>query len=389
MPSHARPAAGNVDTQALGECLRLAGEGAESAAGVLAGFAGVEFAVDSTAVTVLGDGDLQGPFDEAIGLTVDLDGGFPGQTLLAFDRADADCLLEQPPENPDGPLDADHRSSLRESANLIVSELAEGLAARLGGLVELSPPTFHDRLDDSTLLADSPGSGALAFESRLSGGGVTVTLLTVPRGYAVEYLLTDRPADDPDVVPLSAVEALDDAACDGASAAAELLAEIADIRCDIETSRLQFAAVDGLTDRFGDGRVTGTVFGLNDGRDGYLAVLLDEASAHTVTDAMVPAGAESVGIGTSAVTGLSRALASGFLEGWTDRFADVTLTSPATVAGDGTDVLAPVLRRVSRECEHTFTVEATLSDAETGVSCQLFALPADHHLATLDGAQTP
>lgn len=389
MPSHARPAAGNVDTQALGECLTLADEGAASAAGVLSGFAGVEFAVDSTSITVLTDGDLQEPFADAIGLTVDLDGGFPGQTLLAFDRADADCLLERPPERTEGSLDADHRSSLRESADLVAGELVEGLAARLGGRVERSPPTFHDQLDEATLLADSPGSGALAYESRLSGGDVTVTLLTVPRGYAVEYLLTDRPAGEPDVVPLAAVEALDAAAGDGAAAGADLLAEITGIQCTIERDRLQFAAVRGLPDRLGDEPLTGTVFGLNGGRDGYLAVLLDRASAHTVTDTRVPGGAESLGIGTSAVAGLSRALGSGFLDGWADRFADVTLTSPATVEGAGTDVLEPVLRRVGSECENTFSVEATLCDAETGVSCELLALPADHYLATLDSEQPP
>lgn len=389
MPSRARPAAGNVDTQALSEYLRLADEGAESAASALTGLAGVEFGVDSTAVSVLSDGDLQEPFGDAVGLTVELDGGFPGQTLLAFDRADADYILETSTEGSDGQLDAADRSSLRESANLLAGELVEGLAARLGGLVELSPPTFHGRLDDATLLADSPGSGALAFESRLSGDGAAFTLLTVPRGYAVEYLLTERPADDPGVVPLSAIEALDGAARDGAAAATDLLAEIAGIESTVETSRLQFTAVDGLPDRLGDRLVTGTVFGLNGGRDGYLAVLLDEPSAHTVTDAMVPAGADSVGIGTSAVTGLSRALASGFLDGWEDRFAEVTLTSPATVVGNGTAVLEPVLTRISSESPDTFAVEATVRDAGTGFSCELFALPAAHHLSTLDPAQAP
>ena len=169
MSSRVRSAAGNVDTQALAECLRLANEGAESAAAALSGLAGVEFAVDGTAVSVLSDRDLQAAFGDAIGVTVELDGGFPGQTLLAFDRADADCLLEKPPESADDPLDAANRSSLRESAHLLAGELADGLAARLGGPVERSPPTFHDQLDEATLLSDSPGSGALALDHRGHG----------------------------------------------------------------------------------------------------------------------------------------------------------------------------------------------------------------------------
>lgn len=389
MPSRTRPTAGNVDTQALGECLRLADEGAESAAGVLSGLAGVEFTVDRTAVSVLDDDDLREPFADAIGLTVELDGGFPGGTLLALDRADADYLLEEPTGDPEAPLDAADRSSLRESAHLVAEELVDGLAARLGGLVELSPPTYYDEIDEATLLADSPGSGALAFETRLSADEVTVTLLTVPRGYAMEYLLTDRPTDDPDVVPLAAIEALDGAARDGAAAASDLLAEIAGIGSVVETSRLQFAAVDDIADHLGDGQVTGTVFGLNGGRDGYLAVSLDESSARTLTDAMVPGGSDRVAIGASAVTGLSRALASGFLDGWDDRFADVTLTSPATVQGSATTVLSPVFRRVATERTHTFTVAATLTDPETGFTCDLLALPADHHLSTLEPAQAP
>ena len=175
---------------------------------------------------------------------------------------------------------------------------------------------------------------------------------------------------------------MDAAAGDGAKAAAELLAEIAGIESSVERSRLRFAAVDALADRLDDGPVAGAVFGLNGGRDGYLAVLLDESSARTVTDAMVPVGGERVGVGTSAVTGLSRALASGFLDGWDDRFESVALTSPATVEGQVTDVLAPVIRRVGSERECTFVVEATLRGAETGVSCELLALPADHRLST-------
>lgn len=387
MSPHARPAAENVDTQALGECLRLAHEGAESAADVLSGLAGVEFTVDSTAVSVLGAGDLKEPFADAVGLTVDLDGGFPGQLLLAFDRVDADYLLDEPTGGE--PLDPDDRSSLRETAHLVVGELVDGLAARLGGLVELSPPTFHDRLDDATLLSESPGSGALAFESRLSDGDATITLLTVPRGYAVEYLLTDRPATEPAVVPLDSLEALDGAARDGAAAAADLLAEIAEIDAGVESSHLQFVAVDSLASRHGDGPVTGTVFGLNGGRDGYLAVTFDEASTRAVTDAMVPVGSESVGVGSSAVTGLSRALASGFLDGWDDRFEEVTLTPPATVDGNGMEVLEPVLRRVATECTHTFAVAGTLFDDETGVSCQLLALPAVHLLSGFEPPRQP
>jgi chemotaxis protein CheY-P-specific phosphatase CheC len=383
MPPQSRPGAATVDTDALGEGLRLAKEGAESAADVLSGLTGVEIAPATTSVSVLTECDLRRMDDGCVGVTVELAGGFPGETLLMFDRGDADFLLDGTGTESATPLDAADRSSLRESAHLVVREYIDGLAARLGGRVNLSSPTYYDHLDEATLLADSPGSGALAFESRLAGDGVTFSLLTVPRDYAIEYLLSERPVGEAGAVPLSTLEAFDGVAREGAAEAASLLAEIAEIETTVETSRLRYLGVDAVGARLGDERVIGSVFGLNGGRDGFLAVLLDEASARTVTDAMVPVGGETVPIGSSAVAGVSRALASGFLDRWDGLVGDVALTSPATVEGVGTAVLDPVLRRIGRECDNTFIVEARLTGAETGLSCQLIALPAAHRLTAL------
>jgi len=382
MPPQPRPGAATVDTDAVGECLRLAEEGAESAAGVLSGLASIDIAPETTSVSVLTERDIRRKFGGCVGVTVELDGGFPGETLFVFDGGDADCLLEGTGSETEALLDAADRSSLRESAHLVVREYIDGLAARLGGPVELSPPTYYDHLDDATLLADSPGSGALAFESRLSGDGVPFSLLTVPRGYAIEYLLTDRPVGE-EVVPLDMLEAFDGVAREGAAEAASLLAEIAEIETTVETSQLRFLGVDSVAERLGTERVIGSVFGLNGGQDGYLAVLLDETSARTVTDAMVPVGGETVQVGSSAVAGVSRAIASGFLDRWDGLVGDVALTSPAAVEGVGTAVLDPVLRRVGSECDNTFVVEATLRNAETDLSCELLALPAAHRLTAL------
>lgn len=372
----------SIDIDALGSYTRRAEDGASAAADALSRISGANTVAEHTGITVATDRELRRFGSEHVGITIGLQGAFPGTLLLACDRAGAQRLLEPSSDSPpSAPLDPMDRSSAKEAAHIAADAYVEGFSAGLDGPVELAPPTYHDRLDEAPLLADAPGTAALVFESELveADGGAAFSLLAVPGRAAVDDVFTAR---DPDAVgvPLHTLATFDRIARDGAGQAADLLSTMTGIEATPEASRLGFVPVETVSASVGDAPVAGTVFGLNDGRDGYLAVLFDESDALAVADAMLPVnGGDAFDEMTaSALKELGSVLTSGFVEGWADVFDNpVDYTSPAFVTGSGDTVLDPILRRVGSQTDHAFVVETRMRTA-AGFDCDVFALPADH-----------
>ncbi|MFB6221961.1 MAG: hypothetical protein ABEH90_11050 [Halolamina sp.] len=374
----------SIDIDTLGEFARLADEGADAAADALSRISSTETAVDDTGVTVVTERGLRRFADEYVGVTVGLTGSFPGTLLLACDRAGAERLLERSPDEdpPDStaPLDAMDRSSAKEAGHIIADAYVEGFAAGLDGPIELTPPTYHDRIEDATLLSDAPGAGALVFESALTDGDAEFSLLTVPGRAAIDDVFTAR-GPDATGVPLHTLATFDRVVREGATEAAGLLSTATGIEATVDASRVRLAPVDRLTATIGDDPVAGTVFGLNDGRDGYLAMLFEKGDARAIADARLPVDDPGSldDLHSSTIQELSSVLTSGFIDGWRDVFdARVGHTPPAFVAGAGNTVLDPVLGRIERQRDHTFVVEARLRAADREFACDVLALPADH-----------
>lgn len=384
-----------LDTDALGEFLRVADEGADEATEALSRLSGTEIGVETTELSMLTEADLRERFGVAdnVGITIGLDGAFPGTTLLASDRAAAGWFVEG--VRPEGEqLNAMDRSKVKEAASIAVEAFADSLSAWADDAVQLTPPTYYDRIDDATLLAGTPRSAALAFESELVDreAGVGFTLLTVPKRAVVDRLLTDRPHGEASLVSLDGLGDFDRLVRDGAADAAGLFTAITEIETSVASSRLRYTPVGAVPDHLGEGAVAGTVFGLNDGRDGYLAVLFDESSALAAADAMLPnRGADGLDdLSRSAIKEVGSVMTSGFLDGWGDLFdAPVDHTAPAFVDGPGPAVLEPVLRRVASRREHAFVVDTTLRAPDGGLTCTVLALPADHRLAELQSLRHP
>jgi chemotaxis protein CheY-P-specific phosphatase CheC len=360
----------NVETEPLGEFAGVADDGARAGAAAIARISGTDTAVDMTGVSVLTPADFRRRFarDGHVGVTVELTGGFPGETLLVVERDDVGGLLEQPRSDSD-PLDAADRSSLREATHIVASELVEPLAARFSGTADLAPPIHHDHIDGTTLLAGTPGAATLAFESRLSGrDGSTFSLLTVPGRDVLEQFSTGPDREDPAVLPLDGLDTFDRVAREGADAAAGLLSEIAEVETGVAGSRLRYLPIEGVSERLGDGACAGAVFGLAGGQDGYLAVLFDDTGARTVADAMVPtADGISDDVAASATAELGGVMASGFLDGWAAVFDDeFRHTSPAAVRGPGRELLAPVLDRIATQQDHALRSRTGASSSRPG-----------------------
>lgn len=383
-----------LDTDTLGTLLGITDDGAHEAANALSRLSGIEIGVDSTSVSIVTEADLrqQFPNPEYVGVTAGLNGAFAGETLLVFERAGAENFVEghRPPEEE---LDAKDRSSVKEAATIAARAFSDSLAAHFDESVDLTPPTYYDRIDDAMVLAGTPGSAALVFESKLSDreSGSTYSLVTVPGRAAVDQLLTDNP-DDEAGVSLDGLGDFDRLVRDGAREAADLFSAITHIEATVESSRLRFVPVAAVPTSLGGNPVAGTVFGLNEARDGYLAVLFDEPSALSVADAMLPVGGNGRfdEMTRSAIKEIGSVMTSGFLEGWADVFDEpIEHTAPAFANGTGDTVLGPVLRRIGTQREHTFLVDTTIRTEEGAIDCTILALPADHRLAELRSLRQP
>lgn len=384
-----------LDTRTLGELVGVTDEGARAAAEALSRLSGTEITVDTTGVSVVTEADLRQQFGDTghVGVTLGLTGTFPGETLLAFDRAGAEEFVEGPHPDEGAGLNAMDRSSVKEAATIAAGEFTDSLTTHFGEPVELTPPTYHDRIDDATLLAETPGSAALVFENELSDleTGNSFSLVTVPGHSAVDHLLTDQ-GDDSDAISLDGLGDFDRLVRDGAAEAAGLFSAITDSEARVEASRLRFVPVSAVPAYLGAEPVAGTVSGLNEGRDGYLAVLFDESSALTVADTMLPVGGNGRfdEMTRSAIKEISTVMTSSFLDGWADVLDEpVEHTSPAFVNGAGTTVLDPLLRRIATQREHTFVLETTIRTTDGALSGTMLALLADHRLAELRPLRHP
>lgn len=383
-----------LDTQTLGEFVEVSDEGAREAATALSRLSGTDIAVDTTGVSVVTGADLGARFGDAgsVGVTVGLNGAFPGDLLLAFDRGGAEAFVEghQPEEGT--ALNAMDRSSIKEAATIAAGEFADSLSAHFGEAVELTPPTYYDRVEDATLLSGTPGSAALLLESQLScpETGNSFSIVTVPGHAAVDQLTTDQAEDA--AVSLDGLDEFDTLVRDGAAEAAGLFSAVTGLEATAETTRLRFVSLDAVPASLDDAAVAGTVFGLNDARDGYLAVLFDHRSALSVADAMLPVGGNERfdEMTRSAIEEIGSVMTSGFLDGWADAFDEpLEHTSPAFVEGPGETVLDPLLGRIGTEREHAFVVDTCIRTADGTLDCSILALPADHRLAELQSVRRP
>jgi chemotaxis protein CheY-P-specific phosphatase CheC len=378
-----------LDTRTLGEVVGVIDEGARAAAGVLSRRSGTEIAVDTTGVSVVTGTDLCQQFGGTghVGVTLGLTGAFPAETLLALERAGAEEFVDAQRHDDRTGLNAMDRSSVTEAATVAVDEFTDSLQTHFGESVEPTPPTYHDRIDDATLLAETSGVATLVFESELSDRHTATrfSLVTVPGRRAVDRLLTDE-ATAGVAVSLDGLGKFHRRVRDGATEAAGLFSAITDIETRVGTSRLRYVPVSAVSSALDTGPVAGTVFGLNDGRDGYLAVLFAESSALSVADAMLPVGATGRfdEMTRSAIEELGGVMTGSFLGAWAHVFDDpVEHTSPAFVNGGAATVLDPLLRRIATKREHAFVVDTTIRTADGAPSCTMLALPADHRLTEL------
>ncbi|MFB6078476.1 MAG: chemotaxis protein CheC [Halarchaeum sp.] len=388
-----------VDIDSLSLFNRLAGEGSRHAAGALSQLSGTDIEVTVTGISLLSEADLRETFEgsEHVGVRIGLGGGLEGETLLAFDRQTMRSLLSMLlSTEPSRPFDEMDRSGVKEIGNIAVGGFVDGWADHLGVGIDLTPPTYVAAAGDGILPddfgskvvvgEDETESAVFLFESTLRSDAdeLSFSILMLPEHRTLEPLLAEQ-TDDGSAVSLDQLSAFDRIARQGAASAADHLTAMTGVRTDLEVSKLRFVPVEDVTRYVGDERVVGTVFGLNGGDDGYLAILFDAESAERVADAMIPMEREA-GVGemeASAIKELGNVMTSGFIDGWANVLGtSIAHTPPEFVDDLGAAALDPLVNSIAVEQDHAFVVDTAIETPEKQFTCNILALPDGQRLAS-------
>ncbi|MEZ3142335.1 chemotaxis protein CheC [Halobaculum sp. MBLA0143] len=381
-----------VDIQSLETFSRLASRGASTAADSLGQLTGTNVYVNVTDVTLMAAGDLRDTFAgrEFVGVTVGLEGGIAGQTVMAFETDAAEVLLEKLMPG-DGSVDdeAFARSGVQEAGNIMTSGFIDGWADHLGVGIDMTPPEYvrasgTDILPDGAFEDDR--SGVFMFESRIRSldDELEFTIYMLPEYSGFTDMLRRTGGGSSPAIPVDKLPEFNQMTKQGATSAADNITMMTGTETDVEVSRLRFVPIQDVPSEVGDTTVAGTIFELHGQPSGYLAILFDESSAEEVAQGMIPTETEP-GIGEmerGALRELGNIMTSGFIDGWANVLGtSIEHTPPQFIHDMGSAVMDPLVSRLGRTQEHAFIIDSTVRTPDGDVRCDIYALPDQHELA--------
>ena len=373
----------SVDLGSLGTVTRLADAGATEASASLSTLTGIETEVDVTRVRVSTAADVRRSLaDPVVGVRIGFDGGLAGETLLWFDPACADRVVEALLPDAD---EAGSRAGLQEVGNITISGFIDGWADHLGETIDITPPSFlpagdadADREVDR-LLADA-GADTFVFESELRGVGEELAFRIFM--FPTRESVAGSPFAGIPVERLGRFNALVE---DGAEQATAHMSAMTGIDAEVAVSTLTFVPIETIPSHL-DGAVrVGTVLEFGGPPEGYIAILFDEPSAEGVVEALMPGmeGEPGVfdGMRQSAIQEIGNVLTSGFLDGWANALGTTIDISPPQFVHDmGPAILDPLAASLAATQDHAFLIESEIRTDEAAFGCDVYALPKERDL---------
>ena len=368
-----------IDIDSLETYNSLAREGAQSAADSLSQLTGIDTHVEVTNVSLVSPSDLEYEYlgGEFAGVRVELDGALDGETVLTFDSAAREAIVDT---LAPGAGEGMRRSSIEEVGNILTSGFIDGWADHLDAVIDISPPTYVEGSGTEVLPAgtvDADGQ-VFVFRSRVesASGSLDFHILLVPER---ESLVEALDPDSTDSIPFEKLEVFNEMTKSGAERAAENITTMTGLQTDVEVNRMRFVPIETVPAAVGDNRYVGTVMELTGTPSGYLVILFDRPSAEAVVDALVPTetDGEWSGMEQSAMKELGNIMTSGFIDGWANVLESSIDHSPPTFVADmGSSVMSPIVGRMARTQDHAFLLDSMLRTDGDGVfRCELFALP--------------
>ncbi len=381
----------NLNVQSLRTFSRLAHTGAERAAASLSQMSGLGTRVDVTTVELGSRADVRRELEEVdglVGVRMGLSGGLDGSVVLAFDRANAEQLVESILPGHDVTSDDELVvSGFEEVGNIMLGGFVDGWADYLQTGVELSTPRFEERVGDVVTLLpeDRRFERVLVFRNQLRAAtdSLNFFLFMLPTAESVGTIASVEAGEE--TLPLEAFTEFGEMIADGAEAASEHVSALTAIPTDVEVSGLKFVPVEGVPAHVPDEPRTGVVLEFEGLPSGYIAVLFDEESADNVAGALLPGGDAvtemEAEMRQSAIQEIGNIITSGFVDGWADALATKIEISPPTFVHDlGPAIVDPLVTDLAQTQEYAFLIDSTIRTPDDEFTCDIFALPDEHEL---------
>ncbi|PSP67463.1 chemotaxis protein CheA [Halobacteriales archaeon QH_8_67_27] len=379
-----------VDVQSLGTFNRLAHEGAEQATQSLCRMTGLNAVVDVTKITLvnranvgeqLADGDY-------IGVQFGFDGELAGDTVLVFDRAGSETIVES--LVPGGSDDeAMAQSSVEEIGNIMMSGFIDGWADFLETTIEHSPPTYVEGDGEAMLpepSSDEDREQVFVFKSEIEwvGESVSFYIYMFPEYDPLASVMAQTAGTEDDAIPIDKLEVFNEMTKDGTKQAATNVEMMTGIETEAEVTRLSFAPIEDVPKQIGTGTYVGTVVEFTGIPSGFLLVLFDEASAVHIAEAMMPVEMDADELTEqheAAIEELGNIMTSGFVDGWANVLQmSVEHTPPRLVHDMGRAIVDPLAAQVGQHQEHAFIIDSEMRTDDIAFGAEIHALPNEEEL---------
>ncbi len=378
----------HVDVQSLETFNRLAHEGAQAATQSMAQLTGNEADVEVTRVSLIDRADIGEELgqQELVGVQFDFDGALSGETVLVFDRASTDDIVETlVPAGIDDPAMA--RSSVEEVGNIMMSGFIDGWADYLEATIEHTPPEYIERTG-AEVLPEAPGASErdqlFVFRSEIDWLDTSINfyIYMLPVFDQLAGLMTDHTTED--AIPIEKLEVFNRMTRKGTETAAENVSTMAGIETEAEVTQLSFCPIEDVPKQIGTDTYIGTVVEFTGLPSGYLIVLFDEQSAKTIAEELMPVAVDGEGLTDqhkSAIEELGNILTSGFVDGWANVLQGaVDHTPPRLVHDMGRAIVDPLAAQLGQKQRHAFVVDSKMQTDELAFECEIHALPDEEQL---------
>jgi chemotaxis protein CheC len=377
-----------LDVDALSTFYEMARGGADLAATRLAAMTGIRTRVRVTRLNFTTPETIYSELDDGVrkaGITVTLDGGLAGTSLLVFEEESAESVASALAEELRSDLQADvFESAITEVSQIMNNGFVDGWANVLGTEIDVSAPTYVEgpAPDDLLSMADLPGAEdelAVAFRSKLDAVEADLRFqhYLLPDRESVTRLFQQHAGDRS--IDYQKLAGFDRMAQRGAEEVARNLTQMTNMETGIDVRRINFISLDAIPGEVTNEKLVSVAFSFDGGMSGYLLFLLDQYSAERLVETTVgqlPADGGFGALGRDAVQELCNIMASGLLDGWANML-DVKIdhSTPAYAHDMGAAVVDPLIVGLVEDQEFAFVFDTHIDAADTEFDVDIFVIP--------------
>lgn len=382
-----------LDVNALGTFHEMAHEGAKTAASRLTKMTNVQAHVDVTKVNFMSAEDIRAEFNEGghFGVQVKLAGGPGGQSIIVFDEASAQRVLQTLLPDRGSPEPGEFsdmdRSAMTELGHIMNNGFIDGWANVLETAIDISTPEFVAGDTAEAVLGDIEAAMgdaelALMFQSHIDAVGEEIAFR--------HYLFPDYDAMGDTLAKVSPsrtrgfeyekLTGFDRMIDQGADEVARSVTQMTGFDTTVEIRHINFIPVETIPRDVSDKRQVGVAFTFDGLPSGYLVFLFDESSAREIVDALLPTTPDNEfgEMGESAIKELGNIMASGFLDGWANVLdTAIDMSTPNYIRDMGSALVDPIAIEIGQSQEYAFVFDTMIQALEREFDCAIMAIPEE------------